>query len=72
MPPAWETYIRNLDSSQLATVTGTCEELSQEFSVLFLNLLKDDRFVENDYYDADHLSIYGAKKLAHLLSEYLL
>jgi len=70
-PPAWKTYTENLDSTQLSNVVTTCVSLSNEFSIPYLNLLTDNRFSENDFYDADHLNTYGAKKLAQLLSAYL-
>lgn len=38
----------------------------------YINLFTDDRFVEDDLYDADHLCEIGAEKLTKFLNDYIL
>ncbi len=53
-------------------MTETCEEMAQKYNnVQYLNLFKDDRFVEDDFFDADHLETEGAAKLTKILNEYI-
>lgn len=66
--PVWETYARNLDARQLATVVGTCAGLSRQFGVPYLDLLRDPRFGADDFYNPDHLDTAGARKLAGILA----
>jgi len=63
-PPAYESYVTNLDKKQLEITIKTSEKLSQENNnVIYLNYLQDKSFVKNDFFDADHLNEIGAKKL---------
>jgi hypothetical protein len=68
IPPAYKTYRDNLSVNQLAQTIYLCENISLENShVDFMNLLDSNIFNEADFYDADHLNVYGAKKLSILL-----
>lgn len=70
--PTCSTYYNNVDSAQYALMLNTCENLSCKYSnVHYLNLFKDSRFVEDDFFDADHLETDGAAKLTKILDEYL-
>lgn len=68
--PTHESYYSLLDSAHLALTTQACERLDAEFSnTTYLNLLKDTSFVEEDFYDPDHLNTIGAAKLTKKLDE---
>lgn len=63
-PPAYHTYTENLDAKQLHLTINTACELDKAYqNVDYINLLTDSSFTEKDFYDADHLDEYGAKKL---------
>ncbi len=68
-PPAFETYRQNLNNEQLKMTCGYSEKVASEYAnTIYLNLLSDKTFDKNDFYDADHLSEIGAKKLSILLN----
>jgi hypothetical protein len=62
-PPAFKTYIENLNENQLSKTILTMTELDSNFSnVVYVNFLESNLFTQEDFYDADHLNIIGAKK----------
>ena len=62
-PPAFETYVENLDDKQLARTITTMTELDNAHSnILYVNFLTSDLFAQEDFYDADHLNENGARK----------
>lgn len=70
--PVCSTYYECVDSAQYSLMTETCEKLEHMYNnVQYLNLFKDDRFFENDFFDADHLETEGAAKLTKILDEYI-
>lgn len=70
--PTHHSYYSNLDKRQLQIATTTCAELDKKYvNVFYLNWLDDNRFVDEDFYDADHLNDKGAIKLTQLLNEYI-
>jgi hypothetical protein len=69
-PPAFESYQKYLDKKQLnATVEIAQKKALANENCTYLNLLNDTRFKAKDYYDADHLSEIGAKKLSLLIDK---
>ena len=68
--PTYHTYWENLDSEQIALMVENCECFEKHHdNVYYLNLLTDDRFQHDDFFDADHLSEFGAKKLTLILQQ---
>ena len=64
-PPGYKSYRNLLDEKQLKMTVDTGEEFaSQSEFCSYYNLLADSSFVEEDFYDADHLNEIGAKKLS--------
>lgn len=69
-PPAFETYRQNLNQEQLKiTINTTSDICSRNENCIYENLLSDTNFVALDFFDADHLSEIGAKKLSELINE---
>lgn len=67
--PAFKTYRENLNSEQLnATIRTVSELASSHNNCDYYNLIDDSNFIEKDFYDADHLSEIGAKKLSEFIS----
>lgn len=64
-PPAYQTYIDNLDPNQLYTTINTAVKLKTQNPevVSYYNFLEDKSFTKADFYDSDHLNESGAKKL---------
>ena len=70
IPPAYKTYRDNLSQVQLSRTIYLCKNLSVENShVKFLNLIDSPLFNEADFYDADHLNSWGAKKFSILIDQ---
>jgi nucleoside-diphosphate-sugar epimerase len=62
--PAYKTYVRNLDNTQLSRSINAANHLTDTYSnAVYFNLLNDTIFTENDFHDSDHLNEIGAKKL---------
>ncbi|MDR0603732.1 MAG: hypothetical protein LBG80_05435 [Bacteroidales bacterium] len=71
-PPAYKTYCQHLNSEQLTVTIETANKIADKYqNCTYLNLMTDSSFVSTDYYDADHLSEIGAKKLSVLIDTYI-
>ena len=72
-PPAFESYRMNLNPEQLdITIKTTTEICSKYDNCIYQNLLGDSNFVATDFFDADHLSEIGAKKLSEFIDKIIL
>ena len=68
-PPAYYTYRENLNADQLEETVNAISKIAKEFNnVIYKNYMYDKMFIENDFYDADHLNEIGAEKLTKLLN----
>jgi hypothetical protein len=68
-PPAFESYRQNLNPAQLNFCIETASKIASKYTnCMYLNLLSDANFKAQDFYDADHLSEIGAKKLSPLIN----
>ena len=68
--PTHDSYYNNLKQIQLSKTIKTINELVQKNqNCCYLNLLKSNKFITSDFYDADHLNDIGAKKLSLLLDK---
>lgn len=68
--PAWSTYTDHLDSTQLRHTVEFCQELAaSDPMVEYQDLLRDPRFLESDFADADHVSLSGQRKLSKILGD---
>lgn len=69
-PPAYRAYRENLDPKQLKKTISDTKTICSKFkNCLYLDLLDDDRFTAADFYDGDHLSEVGAKKLSLIVND---
>ena len=67
--PTYHTYRENLNQKQLNLMIECCESFEKQYdNVYYLNLLADDRFQSDDFFDADHLNEFGAEKLSRILN----
>lgn len=67
--PTWHTYYEKLDKKQLKKMYEFIYKIPD---AVFYDYLKDKRFVEDDFYDADHLSDIGAQKFTLILKKEVL
>lgn len=70
--PTHKSYYTDLNQIQLEKTIKTISELTKNNSNCnYINLLKSEKFTDNDFYDADHLNEIGAKKLSLFLNKSL-
>ncbi len=68
--PTSHYYYDLLDQDQLALTYSSLEAIVSAFDhVAYYDFLKDDRFIDPDFHDADHLSAAGAEKLSKILND---
>lgn len=69
--PTWHTYYENLNEKQLAKMYALVEEIREKRpDVKWVDMMKNEHFVENDFYDAAHLNENGARKVSEILNLY--
>ena len=71
--PQTKIYTRYLNPKKLKSIFKTCNQFqkSSKNTVHYLNLFNDNRFNDEDFYDADHLNNQGAKKCSKIVNAYL-
>ena len=69
--PCWHTYYNQLDKKQLDKMYELTYELQKEYNLQYLDYLKDNRFIADDFYDSSHLSDIGANKFTKILKQEL-
>lgn len=68
-PPALNFYSDYLDKDQLElSVKQITQMVESSDNCGYINLLQNDEFTLEDFYDADHLNANGAKKLTQILN----
>ncbi len=68
-PPAFESYRENLNSEQLSITVKTANSIASKCNNCeYYDFLSDTAFIAKDFYDADHLSDIGAKKLSKIIN----
>lgn len=71
--PVHKSYSERIDSAQYNLTINFCDSLIETYdNVKYLNLFTDKRFIEDDFFDADHLCEIGAEKLTKILDEYIM
>lgn len=70
--PVTKGYARGVNQQKLSKIFKTCLTLEKANSnVRYLNLFKDSRFTDDDFYDPDHLHDAGAKKCSLIMNRFL-
>ena len=70
--PTYHTFYETINKVQMNRVYGSIKELSEKYTnVIVYDYFKDPRFVEQDFYDANHLSDVGAEKFSRILRDTL-
>ncbi len=66
--PAYKTYYNNIDTAQLNRTLYEVEKIKKNNdNVHYFNFFKDANFLEQDFYDADHLNKMGSQKLTKIM-----
>ena len=70
--PVSKDYSSGINQSKKQLVFKTLKSLANKNDhVFYLNLFEDNRFSNNDFYDADHLHSDGAVKCSKIVSEFV-
>ncbi len=69
--PTHLAYRELLNQGQLSKMYSVLDSLHMECNFTYIDFSKDNRFIDEDFYDADHLNEKGAKKLSLMLNEYI-
>lgn len=69
--PAYRSYCENLNMDQLNQMYAVINKVVLSTGCSYLDLLKDSRFEDDDFFDADHLNECGARKASAILNDYL-
>lgn len=69
--PGWKTYREHLDRQQLDEMYRRAYELRDRYNVKYYDFLADQRFIDADFHDVDHMSEFGAAKLTRILADTL-
>tara|TARA_R110002033_G_C3896269_1_gene239479 strand:+ start:5420 stop:6343 length:924 start_codon:yes stop_codon:yes gene_type:complete len=68
--PLHEEYIKGMNNKQWETTVKTSRLLASKFNnVTYYNFYNDKRFTQEDFKDADHLNVKGAKKFTLYLND---
>ncbi len=67
--PCWPSYYNRISRQQLSKMYQLVDSLQSEYNIPYFNYLKDNRFLEDDFYDSNHLSEIGAAKFTKILIE---
>jgi len=70
--PAYESYTNNLDPQQLNKTINTAQQIADiNSNCSYSNFLKNNLFVDSDFFDADHLNEKGATKFSLIINKLL-
>ena len=66
--PLWETYRKHMIPERYARLAQVSDSLARHYEILYFNFTEDARFVEEDFWDANHLRRQGAVKFSEMLN----
>jgi hypothetical protein len=67
--PCFRTYYEALDTERYARMQSEVRRLSEKYGIEYINYLKDERFVTEDFQDSNHLSTKGAEKFTDIVRD---
>lgn len=70
--PVYKTYSRFCNDAVIDSNTKFINQLCKQYNCSYYNFFSDNRFLQEDFYDNDHLKYNGANKLSKLLNDTLL
>lgn len=65
--PCWSSYYENLNPDQVTKMYELTHRLQAEYGLDYFDYLADSRFVDDDFFDSNHLSDIGAEKFTKIL-----
>lgn len=65
--PVWQTFREYADSTQLSLMRSESQDLAVRHNSSLLDLYDSSLFLADDFFDTDHLSVNGAKRLSKIV-----
>jgi hypothetical protein len=70
--PVSSYFSEGVNQFKLKKIQETCNSVAKNnYNVSYLNLFKDKRFTNEDFFDADHLDTEGAKKSSKIVNNFV-
>ncbi|WP_291113547.1 hypothetical protein [Flavobacterium sp. UBA6135] len=70
--PVTDYFSEGVNQLKLRKIQETCKTIADHNeNVSYLNLFKDERFTNDDFYDADHMHTEGATKCSKVVNSYV-
>jgi hypothetical protein len=71
--PKTHLYSSYLNQNKLQAIFKTCQSFQDHNAnaVFYLNLFNDKRFIDEDFYDSDHLNEVGAEKCSEIVNQFI-
>jgi hypothetical protein len=66
--PVTKRYFSYTDASKNKFISESINLLCKEYGGNYLYYMNDERFTDNDFWDFDHLNVYGAEKFTRILN----
>lgn len=71
-PPAYSSYVENLSQEKIDLLHSTVDSIVAKYpNAAYHDLLADQRFLEADFADGDHMNKQGAQKLTRIIDDLL-
>lgn len=71
--PQTHLYSSYLNQNKLQSIFNTCQSFQNNNKkvVYYLNLFNDKRFIDEDFFDSDHLNEMGAEKCSKIVNQFI-
>lgn len=70
--PVSSYFSEGVNQVKLKKIQETCNSMTKNnYNVSYLNLFKDKRFTNEDFFDADHMHTDGAKKCSKIVNNFV-
>lgn len=69
--PVTSHYANAVTITKLNNIIQHCKAFTNSKDIFYLNLFKDERFNNTDFYDTDHLNTKGAAKCSKIVSDFI-
>lgn len=67
--PTHPSYYNNIPKNILNFIHSELEVITDKYNINYYDHLMDDRFIDTDFYNCDHLNVEGAEKFSKIFNE---
>ncbi|MEO0471882.1 MAG: hypothetical protein AAF206_19810 [Bacteroidota bacterium] len=69
--PMWRSYLEHIRPERMAHTISLADSIAGAHGVDYLNFTDDKQFVAEDFFDANHLGVSGARKMSNILRDFM-